>query len=332
MNYKELVYLQNLPLDLKIRKTLLRIREWYEYHQGNVYVSWSGGKDSTVLLYLVHRLYKDVPAVFVNTFMEFPSIKQFVKGENVIFLKPQKRFEEIIKVYGYPVISKKVSRMVYELQNPTHSNVATRKLYFTGYSSKNEYLPSFKLPEKWHYLIDANFKISNKCCYFLKHQPIRQFEKEFKLKPFIGTMAGESQFRERTYLKSGCNAFKSKRKVSTPLGFWTEQDILEFIYRYKIPIARCYGDVCKDNYGKYYTSLESRTGCMYCLYGCHLEKGLNRIQRLAIHHPKQYSYCINNLGYDKVLDYISIPYHVYHDNTYYEAKGGQLHFNFNKVF
>ena len=57
--------MQSLPLEAKIVKSQLRIREWYEYWNGEVYVSFSGGKDSTVLLHLVRELYPDVPLCFV---------------------------------------------------------------------------------------------------------------------------------------------------------------------------------------------------------------------------------------------------------------------------
>lgn len=87
--YDDLLMLQSLPLELKIAKTKLRIKEWYERYCGNVYVSFSGGKDSTVLLYLVRELYPDVPAVYVDTGLEYPEIKSFVNTfDNVIILKP----------------------------------------------------------------------------------------------------------------------------------------------------------------------------------------------------------------------------------------------------
>lgn len=68
----DLAMLQALPLDVKIEKTKRRIKEWYDYWDGQVYVSFSGGKDSTVLLDLVRNVcgYTDVPAVFVDTGLE----------------------------------------------------------------------------------------------------------------------------------------------------------------------------------------------------------------------------------------------------------------------
>ena len=60
----ELQQMQSLPLSAKVVMTQQRIREWYEHWDGMVYVSFSGGKDSTVLLHLVRDMYPDVPAVF----------------------------------------------------------------------------------------------------------------------------------------------------------------------------------------------------------------------------------------------------------------------------
>ena len=80
MKLEELKLMQNYPLWMKVEKTKQRIREWYEYYNGEVYVSFSGGKDSTVLLHLVRSIYPDVEAVFSDTGLEYPEIKEFVKG------------------------------------------------------------------------------------------------------------------------------------------------------------------------------------------------------------------------------------------------------------
>ena len=115
----DLAQMQMLPLDAKITMTKQRIKAWYEHFDGNVYISFSGGKDSTVLKHIIDEMYSDVPAVFVNTGLEYPEIQQFVRriknGEydcfnsDVIMLRPEMRFDEVIKVYGYPVISKAIS-------------------------------------------------------------------------------------------------------------------------------------------------------------------------------------------------------------------------------
>lgn len=110
----ELRQLQAMPLSIKIRLTQNRIREWVnEFGTDGVYVSFSGGKDSTVLLDIVRKLYPTVRAVFVDTGLEFPEIREFVKTyENVEWLKPKMNFKEVIKKYGYPFTSKETAECV----------------------------------------------------------------------------------------------------------------------------------------------------------------------------------------------------------------------------
>ena len=316
MNINELRTMQNYPLDLKIMKTKLRIQEWInEYGAEGVYVAFSGGKDSTVLLHIVREMYPNVEGVFANTGNEFPEIVQFVrKQENIKWVKPRKSFAKVIKEEGYPVISKKTSRMIKDCQNPTEKNAKSRKLYLSDYaldkegnitSIKNN---SFKIAYKHRYLINAPFKISNKCCDYLKKYPMADYEKLTGKKAIIGTQAEESKMRESAYLQTGCNNFKGGK--SNPLGFWRSQDILEYIYKYNIEIASIYGEVKIDKDGKYYTTGERRTGCCMCLFGCGLWKTdeENRVLRLEKTHPKLHNHMINNLGFKEVLEYMNIKY------------------------
>lgn len=306
MNLNELKLLQNYPLDLKIEKTKLRIREWVDYYgEDGVYISFSGGKDSTVLLDIVRSMYPDIEAVFVNTGLEYPEVYKFIKTkENVRILKPRMSFKKVINKYGYPVISKENSQYIYEIRHSTEY-IKQRRLH--GDSQGR-----FKLPQKYHYLIDAPFEISHKCCGIMKKEPVKKYEKETGKKAILGIMAEESNLRQQSYLQHGCNAFESKRPISTPLGFWRQQDILEYIYMNKLEIANVYGKVIREEnlLGEYTykTTGCDRTGCIYCMFGCHLEKEPNRFQRLKYTHPKQYSYCMDKLGLKEVLDYINVKY------------------------
>lgn len=104
MTNEQLKMLQALPLNIKIRKTEQRIREWYEHWEGQVYVSFSGGKDSTVLLDIARHVYPNMPAVFSDTGLEYPEIKEFVKSfPNVTIVKPKHSFKQILTKYGYPI-------------------------------------------------------------------------------------------------------------------------------------------------------------------------------------------------------------------------------------
>ena len=313
----QLIMLQSLPLEIKVEKSKLRIEEFVRTMGGTdkVYISFSGGKDSTVLLDIVRSIYPDVIAVFSNTGLEFPELVNFAKSiDNVIMVRPKKSFKQVIEQEGYPVVSKKVSRMLKDLQNPTDRNLKIRTLYMSKYTLDENNNPtdkpnnSFRLADKWKYLIDAPFKISNRCCDILKKNPLREYEKSSNKKPIIGTMAQESKQREQSYLQSGCNIFTSGKEKCNPLGFWTEQDILEYIVTHKLQYASIYGDIIKDENNKWITTGEKRTGCIFCMYGIQFEKDHNRFQRLELTHPQLHDYCMNKLGFKQVCEYMNIPY------------------------
>ena len=111
----DLQELQALPLEVKIKKTQQRIREWVNhYGSDGVYVSFSGGKDSLALLHIARQMYPDIKAMHVNTSLEFPEIEKFVRTfDNVDIVKPKMTFVEVIKKYGYPMISKEVAECVW---------------------------------------------------------------------------------------------------------------------------------------------------------------------------------------------------------------------------
>ena len=299
----QLKQMQALPLEVKILKTQQRIREWYEAWEGQVYVSFSGGKDSTVLLKLVRELYPDVEAVFIDTGLEYPEIKDFVSTvDNAVTVRPKIPFNKVIEQHGYPVISKQQSQYLQEVRETNSEKLRKLRLY----GSRKGY---YKISEKYKYLLDAPFKISDKCCRVMKKEPAKKYEKWSGNKPFLGIMADESEMRKREYKLRGCNSFDVARPKSSPMGFWTEQDVLEYITKYKLPYSKIYGEIIKSQ-GKYFATGEVRTGCMFCMYGVHMEKGENRFQRMSRTHPKQYDYCINKLGLGEVLDYIGVDYRV----------------------
>ncbi len=281
---------QALPLELKETLSSIKIKEYYHRMSGKVYISFSGGKDSTVLLHLVRRYFPNVEAVFSDTGLEFPEIKNFVKTtSNVTWVKPIMPFTEVIKKYGYPVISKDVAQKVHEIRTTKSDKLRNKRLY--GDEKGNG-----KISEKWKILIDAPFKTSHNCCNILKKNPIKKFEKHSGKSPIVGTMTEESTLRTTAYLQKGCNSFEGNRAMSTPIAFWTEKDIWAYIKKYNLE----YSDIYNKGY--------DRTGCVFCMFGCHLEKGENRFQKLERTHPKLHNYCINKLGIKEVLDYIGVSY------------------------
>lgn len=105
--------LQQLPLQAKITRAEQLIKEWYEHFDGQVCISFSGGKDSTVLTDLVHGIYPDVPLVFANTGLEYPEIQKFAREMGAEFVRPKMSFSEVISTYGYPIISKEVAEAIH---------------------------------------------------------------------------------------------------------------------------------------------------------------------------------------------------------------------------
>lgn len=303
-----------------------RIRQWYEYWNGMVYVSFSGGKDSTVLKHIVDSMYDDVPALFVDTGLEYPEIRKFVNqvrtcnrggyenfNHDVQIVRPDMRFDEVLKTYGYPVISKRVSGYISTAKRNPDS---MRAKWIRG-----EEWTKFVTAGKYAYLIDSPFLISDSCCGVMKKKPAKKFAKETGRRPITGQMACESLSREKSWINNGCNGFNLKEPISNPLSFWTEQDILNYLKTYNVPYCSIYGDIVETNKGLQTTGC-SRTGCIFCMFGCHREKEPNRFQRLKQTHPRQYDYCINGgemvdgkwqpskdgLGLGKVLDYIGVKY------------------------
>jgi len=204
-------------------------------------------------------------------------------------LKPKIPFHKVIETWGYPVVSKEVSGKIYEIRNTNSEKLRNKRLYGDekGFG---------KLSEKWKFLIDADFKISNHCCRIIKKLPVKKYQKESGRVPFTGIMAKDSFLRQTSYLRYGCNAFTRTNPISVPLSFWLEEDVWKYIKKYSVP------------YSSIYDMGFTATGCMFCMFGVHFEKGENRLQRMRRTHPKHYDYCINKLGCGKVLDFLGVDY------------------------
>lgn len=367
--------LQALPLSLKVKMTQQRIRDWVDYYgEDGVFVSFSGGKDSTVLLHLVREMYPGVPAVFFDTGLELPEIRSFAKGfDNVEFVKPGKTFKEIIKTDGYPMISKGSSKQI-SVAKRVFNELYEEYVNGGGTLTRKEYLHSDIIKQsaagiqkkkgagrlcrligiidktgkvnpqlegkdrssycdtRWMDILLAPFDTTDRCCYHLKKYPSEVYSKRTGRVPILATMASESRLRAAAWVKLGCNAFDNGEHTrSTPMSFWVTQDVLMYVKMHDIPICSAYGDVVTEEdgfeYGSsfydmdggifdlcrptYKTTGFTRTGCMFCGYGTHLEKpGEGRFTRLKETHPKQYDYIMRpleegGLGYKAVIDWIN---------------------------
>ena len=279
-------------------------------------------------------------------------------------------FKQVIEQYGYPFISKEVSGSIAELRTWINkhtdpqsdksrveqirgqiiagdidiNDVPVRMCYLLGMYDKynNKKLEVSKddrsafCKEKWQFLVDADFRVSNQCCDIMKKGPIKRYNKETGRYGITAQMASESQLRTTQWLKNGCNGFEMKNPLSNPMSFWTEQDVLLYIKQNHLPICSVYGDIVEDLEGTeevegqmtmsdidgwedqgifdakrplLKTTGCNRTGCMFCGFGCHLEKE-SRFERMKQTHPKQYDYIMRpwdqgGLNYKEVIDWIN---------------------------
>lgn len=286
---EELRYLQSLPLNIKILQTIMRVSEAIDrYGREGLYISFSGGKDSTVMTDIIQKEFgDDIPLVFVNTGLEFPEVQSFVKNKNATIIQPKLTFREVVTKYGYPFISKDVATQIYEVRKYGTDTRAYRK-YFTEegaqqFGSRFSYL-------KWKPLLSVDFMIGSYCCRVNKKTPAKSYEKKEGRVPIIATTAEESALRRTAWLKEGCNAFDAVRPHCNPISFWTEQDILQYIKLNDLDICSVYGDiVVTDGDGNEYpepifpdcklkTTKYDRTGCIFCAFGAHSEKGVGRLK------------------------------------------------------
>ena len=279
--------LRDMSLESKIIQSKFLIRQAVaEFGLEKVYISYSGGKDSTVLSHIAKSMFPNILHIFANTTNEYPETLEHIKwekeenGTNIITVIPKDAhgevwtFKKVVERYGYPMFSKRVSNAIRTYQ---HALSVTTKQHSLDYIERN-----FK-----KYSSYKDLPISDKCCDKLKKEPLRRKAKELGMKcAILGILASESYQREKDWLEYGCNVFyKRGDNQSRPLSFWTDDNILEYIKKYNVKIPSLYE--------KGYT----RNGCMYCGFGVHMEsEGCNRYQRLKETHTKQYHYFIENFG------------------------------------
>ncbi|WP_196229175.1 phosphoadenosine phosphosulfate reductase family protein [Butyrivibrio fibrisolvens] len=304
----------------------------------NCFISLSGGKDSTVLLDIVRKDFPDMEAVFINTGLEYPSVRSFAQSiKNVKTIRPDITFRDVLARYGYPVISKEIAQCIDEARRADRTGKYQYRIdKLSGtLKDKNGNLSAFNCA-KYKFLLDAPFRISSQCCTQIKKNPSKQYELLTGKKPIIGTLAEESRLRRTDWLNNGCNAFTKHRPSSKPLSFWTEQDILQYIKQNNLEIASAYGDIVVDDPDSINGQMNlfdltgdtsgcrlkttgcSRTGCIFCLFG--ITQDRDRFIRLKNSEPKLYDFVMaggefdnkglwipNNqgLGYRYVLEWLN---------------------------
>ena len=155
--------------------------------------------------------------------------------------------------------------------------------------------PGMVLSKKWRFLVDAPFKISDKCCEVMKKRPLDTYVYETGRQPISGVMADDSRMRGYQYLKTGCNAFNAKKPMSKPLSVWKTEDVWTYLRGNSVPYSPIY-DMGYD-----------RTGCVFCAFGAQREESPNRFERLKETHPKLWSHCMDKLGMREVLEYVGVP-------------------------
>ena len=298
MDILTLLERQKWSLEQKIDHSVGAIESFIARTGKIPYVSFSGGRDSTVLLDICRRFVnKDMKAVFDNTGNEFPEIVKFVRQfENVTIISPKLNIREVISNIGFPLISKEVAKGIREAKTTRSERLLKKRLF--GTDCAKGYITG-KIPNKWQFLIKEPFMVSEMCCDVLKKRPLARYQRETGEVPIIGTMAQESNARQQLYIRrGGCNSFQAGHLASYPLSIWTETDIKAYIQRFDIPICSLYSyEGCK------------RTGCMFCGFGAHLEKS-SRFTLLYRLHPNIYKtimkYENNGVTYRDALKKIHI--------------------------
>jgi 3'-phosphoadenosine 5'-phosphosulfate sulfotransferase (PAPS reductase)/FAD synthetase len=289
---------RSLPLELKIIKSQCLVEEAVnEFGIDSIYISYSGGKDSTVLSHLVRQLYPNILHIFSNTTNEYPETLMHINwekghnGMNLQIAKPVDKFghawnfKRVVEEYGYPMFTKRVANAIRTYRRAKTDNVRNHSI---------EYIErQFK---KYTQFKECN--ISDKCCEKLKKAPAKKLALQLGMDCVIlGILAVESRQREVDWLFNGCNVFyKKKDNQCRPLAFWTEKDIYDYIKKYNVRIP----DLYEMGY--------ERNGCMFCGFGIEYDcnQGKNRFERLALTHPKMYKYLLNN--FKVILDECKISY------------------------
>lgn len=323
MTYSEFAQKQSLPYEAKIIHAERRAIEHYEKMIGEgrgAHVS-VGGLDSITLLLFLRKIGIDVPAISVSI-LEDKSIQKIHQDLGVIPLKPEKTKVQVIREFGYPVISKEKAGKISALQNPTKKNRTVRHAIMTGETGKQggyQKGTRMRLPQKWLDLFGgpenerygtnyqtAPFSVSSKCCYYLKEKPCDKWAKENNSVPYLGLMASEGGQREKALIAHGCNYYGKTAERSCPFTIFTRQDLLHLAVELNVPVPEIYGTIEEKEGGTLYTTRAQRTGCSMCGFGIHIEKRPHRFDRLREDNPEEWHFWMHTMGWGEVLTYIGV--------------------------
>lgn len=331
----QMTAMQQLPYNVKVKRAEMRAKEFVEKLDDlgmTAYVS-VGGLDSITLLLFLRSIGLDLPAISVSM-LEDKSIQRVHKELGVIAIPPKLSKAKILNEYGFPVISKRIAGKIDTLQHPTEKNRTVRHAIITGecgaqgHYAKNSRM---KLPKKWlelfagyenenegvNYKI-APFKVSNKCCLYMKEQPCDRWAKDHNSRPFLGLMASEGGQREESLVEHGCNYFGKTVIRSAPFAPFMRKDLLQLALDLKVPVPEIYGEIRRKSDGTLYTTGAQRTGCSMCGFGIHLEKRPHRFDQLRERNPKEWEFYMyrcctdpqtgEKFGWGRVLDYIGVEW------------------------
>ena len=279
MTVEELHSRQQWTLAQKIDHSLGVIDQFIARMDGKVYLSFSGGKDSTVLLHLCEIIKPDIKCVFVNTGCESVDVVRFVEkmkaAHNIEVIRPKLTPRQVWAKYGFPLVSKDQAFKI-DLVRKNPNSASAQK--FMRDSNK------FTISKCFRYLCDTEkckYHTSAVCCNKLKKDPCKRYEHENGLRPIVATMASESMLRETDYLRVGqCNKFDQGHEKSKPLSIWMEEDIWQFIRENNIEIAEIYAKGV------------DRTGCVGCGFGAQM-KDDRRLETFYRLYPKYYNMVLN---------------------------------------
>lgn len=221
------------------------------------------------------------------------------------------------RIFGFTVPIEEQKPVLYEQIITGDIPVPIRIQMLNGTFKNTDGTKSLYNKERWQFMLFAPFEISNLCCRQMKKNPAHTYHKESGRFPLTAEMASESLLRASVWMKQGCNGFDSKKPKSMPMAFWTEQDVLAYIKSNNIEIAAPYGSVVADygdddhvdgqmditdymDFGVFDLEVPplkttgcSRTGCIACGFGIHIEKP-----------PGKRLYDIIEHSNPKVLDWI----------------------------